>query len=470
MSLKHTLDTNFTTRVKTLSRQIYGKNNSMLEEATAYFIQKNTFQSKSIALVQSKKKTVKAENELAKYNKELAKMDLEREKRQVQLDNLCHDILALCEGDNYQEDNRKSAQLLATIQLLIPHDTGKIAHSNALNKPLYKAVICLRVLDRLCIDNKIHDTYIKERLANIPSDRYQGFSVIDPAGYKKFIDEVKIPLIKAALLQDIGNNHPSAQLILKGEDGTKNPYRPLCLEQRKKLLQIDYSETINYLIEGIGVAKYSGDLKAEQKIFDETEKRKLVFIKTLLKGSINPQKGIGNLLKVPQLYTSMILSTKDNYNYNLLPKVYQVLYKNVERGICHREVVDVMYKITGAFPLGYGITFITENQQGEKQYGYEYAIVKSLYPENPEEPNCRTATRNLTFISFGQDLVVSQSRNLYYPLAAKKLNKMSKERLHEILELLSSNYKERKVLDIIPRCWFASEYFSVKNHQKLWSR
>lgn len=470
MSLKHTQDTNFTTSVKTLSRHIYGKNNSMLEEATAYFIQKNTFQLESIALEKSKKQTVKAENNLVKYNKELAKMELEREERRVKLDDLCHDILALCEGDNYQEDNRKSSQLLATIQLLIPQDAGKIAHSNALNKPLYKAVLCLRILDRLCIDNKIHDTYIKERLADIPLDRYQRFSVIDPVGYKKFVDEVKIPLIKAALLQDIGNNHPSAQLILKGQDGTENPYRLLCLEERKKLLQIDYSETINYLIEGIGVAKYSGDLKAEQKTFNEAEKRKLIFIKALLKGSINPKKGIGNLLKVPQLYTSMVLSTKENYNYSLLPKVYQVLYKNVERGVCHREVVDVMYKITGAFPLGYGVTFITENQQGEKQYGYEYAIVKSLYPENPEEPNCRTATRNLTFISFGQDLVISQSRNLYFPLAAKKLNKVSKERLNEILELLSSNYTERKALDIIPRCWFANEYFSEKNHQKLWSK
>ena len=470
MSLKHTLDTNFTMRVKALSRRIYGKNESMLEEATTYFVQQNTFKLKPTAFTSSKKKTVKAENELAKYNKQVAITELECEERQNQLDSICHDILALCEGDNYQEDNRKSAQLLATIQLLIPHGEGSVANSNALNKPLYKAVLCLRVLDRLCIDNKINDTYIKERLACIPLNRYQRFSTIDPVGYERFVDEVKIPLIKAALLQDIGNNHPNAQSILKGKDGTENPYRLLDIEERKQLLQIDYSETINYLIEGIGVAKYSGSLREEKTSFDETEKRKLIFIKGLLKGSINPKKGLGNLLKVPQLYTSMILSTKDNYNYSLLPKVYQVLYKNVERGVCHREVVDIMYKITGAFPLGYGITFITENSQGGQQYAYEYAIVKSLYPENPEEPSCRTATRNLTFISFGQDLIVPKSRNLYFPLAAKKLNKMSKERLNEILELLSSNYKERKVLDIIPRCWFADEYFSEKNHQKLWSK
>lgn len=470
MLLKETLDTNFTIRVKALSREIYGKNDSMLEDASVYFIQKRSLTLQSKTLTLSKKNTIKSEKDIAKYNEQLAEISVERKERQVKLDRLCHDIIALCEGDNYEEDNRKSAQLLSTIQLLTPHEAGKIAHFNALNKPLYKAVLCLRILDRLCIENKVNDTYIKERLVSITHGEYQRFSVINPEGYAKFVDEVKVPLIKAALLQDIGNNHPNAQSILKGKDGTENPYRLLDIEERKQLLQIDYSETINYLIEGIGVVKYSGNLRAEKKIFDETEKRKLIFIKGLLKGSINPKNGIGNLLKVPQLYASMILSTKENYNYSLLPKVYQVLYKNVERGVCNREIVDMLYKITGAFPLGYGIVFITETNQGNQVYGYEYAIVKLLYPDNPEEPNCRAATRNLTFISFGQDLVVTQSRNLYFPLATKKLNKISKKRLNEILELLSSNYKERKTLDLIPRCWPANEYFSEKNHQKLWSR
>jgi hypothetical protein len=150
--------------------------------------------------------------------------------------------------------------------------------------------------------------------------------------------------------------------------------------------------------------------------------------------------------------------------------VYQVLYKNVENGICHRLVVDAMRTITGFFPLGYGVTYIAENLHGEMQYCYEYAIVKHLYPEDPEQPICRTATRHLAFISFGQDIIVPKARNLHFPEAAKKLNKVSKERLSEILTLLSSNYTERQALDLIPRCWFANEYFSIKDHQKLWNK
>jgi len=457
ISSKHNQDTNFTQSVKTLSRQIFGKSYeqvSMLDNAITYFAEQSRIEPE----------TTSNSNNSARFRA------LEREERHAQLENLCRDILLLCEGETFEEDNRKSSQLLATIQLLSPSEGSKVSLSNELNKPLYKTVLCLRLLDRLCMDNAINEAYIKDRLAGLPPEKYKSFSTLDPEGYERFVDEVKIPLIKAALLQDIGNNHPEAQLILKGVDGTANPFRMLEAPDRKKLLQIDYRETIKYLIEGIGVAKYMGKLKAERDAFDQAEKRKLLFIKMLLKESISPKKGIGNLLKVPQIYTSMILSTKHNYNYTLLPKVYQVLDKNAERGVCHHLVVDALRRITGTFPLGYGVTYIADNVHDEMQLSYEYAIVKHLYPDDPESPVCRTATRNLGFISFGQDIIINKDHNLHFTETAKRLSKISKERLNEILALLSSNYNERKELDLIPRCWFANEYFSIKAHQKLWNK
>ena len=481
MLLKHNQDTNFTLRVKSLSHQIFGKTqakNSMLDNAVIYFASQNNVQlnddldeeSPNSKINKVIKSTKVLEKNSSAYKKETIKNELEREERFEHLDALCREVILLSEGESFEESNRKSSQLLATIQLLTPSESTKVALSNELNKPLYKAVLCLRVLDRLCIDNRITDTYIKERLVDITPQRFTSFSVINPEAYKKFIDEVKIPLVKAALLQDIGNNHPDAQLILKGEDESKNPFRMLEADDRKKLLQIDYRETVKYLIEGIGVGKYRGQSREERDAFNQAEKRKLLFIKTLLKNSINPKKGIGNLLKVPQIYISMVLSTKPDFNYVLLPNVYKVLYQNAERGVCHKTVVDAMYVITGTFPLGYGITYIAENTHGDKQYSYEYAIVKMLYPKDPELPICRTATRNLTFISFGQDIVIPKERNLHYPEVAKKLHSLSKDRLNEILALLSSNYTERKKLDLIPRCWLANEYFSVKAHQKLWNK
>ena len=106
------------------------------------------------------------------------------------------------------------------------------------------------------------------------------------------------------------------------------------------------------------------------------------------------------------------------------------------------------------------------------QYGdcYEYAVVNRLYPSVPEQPLCRIATRKLTFIGYGHNIEVEIKNNLYFPQMAKKLASLSKERLNEILELLSSNSQERKKLDLLPRCWHANEFFSVKEHQKLWNK
>ena len=101
---------------------------------------------------------------------------------------------------------------------------------------------------------------------------------------------------------------------------------------------------------------------------------------------------------------------------------------------------------------------------------YEYAIVNSLYPPHPEHPICRIATRKLTFIGFGQNIVITNDKNLYFTQTAKKLAALSKERLNEILELLSSNAGERQQLDLLPRCWQAKEYFSIKSNQKLWNK
>jgi hypothetical protein len=133
-------------------------------------------------------------------------------------------------------------------------------------------------------------------------------------------------------------------------------------------------------------------------------------------------------------------------------------------------VVDALYQITGMFPQGFGIVYMPFSEFGDKGDCYEYAIVNGLYPQQAEHPTCRMTTRKLAFIGFGHDIVISKSMNLYFTQTAKKLASLSKERLHEILELLSSNAQERKKLDLLPRCWHAREYFSVKVNQKIWNK
>ena len=274
----------------------------------------------------------------------------------------------------------------------------------------------------------------------------------------------------AAILEDIGYYHPEAQAIVKGESGEADPYRILEKEERIALQEINYQETLKYVNEGIGESLYIGNSKSDRDIYIENEKIKHVFINRILKSSIVPNEGIGNLLKVPKIYTSLILSTKANYNYKLLPKIYLVIKQNAERGACSKSVVNALHRITGSYPQGYGITYIPSGYDGRLEERYEYAIVNQLYPNDIDEPLCRVATTNLRYIIHGEDITVPVTGNLYHAPTAKKFSKISKERLHEILELLSSNYHERKELDLIPRCWQTKDFFERKVNQKLWDK
>jgi hypothetical protein len=489
MAKKQTSDTHLTIQVRNLSNKIYGHSilkDSVLDRAVKYFhslgflykerdeytakltnLNKETANIPEQNLTSHKNKITQLERDL---RAEVDDLETENKGREKHLSTLCHDIIELCDGGTFEDNNRKSAQVLATIQLTSPTEGTQVALSNEQNKPLYKAILCLRLLDRLCLDNVVLDAYIKERLQDISPEQYNDFAELDPEGYQRFVEEVKVPLLMAALLQDIGNFHPEAQLILKGEDGQQDPNRMLEMEDRKALLQINYRETVRYLVGGIGARTYVGNSKVEREIFNKDERDKLLFIKRIIKSGINPKQSIGNLLKVPQIYTSIIMSTKPNYNYKLLPKVYQVLNQNAERGSCSKVVVDALHTITGDFPQGYGVIYIPNDSDGRALDRYEYAIVNRLYPENLQAANCRIASRNLTFINHGQDIVINKGSNLHFVETGKKLASISKERLNEILELLASNYLERQKLDLLPRCWHPKDYFSIKDNQKLWNK
>ena len=484
-----TNETNFTLQLRALIGQVYGRsqlNDSFVERAIGYFENRPALISKSDAFKESLakikhdlsedsgKNAASLQRQQQKVERQqrnfLLEQRLERNERNEHLLEICDKIILLSECEDIDDTRRKSAQFLGTLQLISPTEGKQVNGINEQHKALYKAVLCLRLLDSLCQGKTIAEPYISQYLTDISPEQYSQFSSINPQGYKTFFQQVKIAVAMAAIIQDIGHYHPDAQLILLGEDNDENPYRTLDIDSRKSLLQINYREGVDYLVNGLGAANYIGNSKVDRDKFNQAEHKKLVFIKHLLKTSINPEKGIGNLLKVPQIYTSIILSTKATYNYKLLPKAYQALNQNAERGSCSQAVVDSLFLITGIYPQGYGITFIPRDSDGHILDRYEYAIVNQLYPEDPDQPLCRTATRHLEFISYGLNIRIKCEDNLYLSAVASKLATISKDRLREILALLASNYHERDNLELVPRCWHAGEYFSIKGNQKLWNK
>jgi hypothetical protein len=380
------------------------------------------------------------------------------------LKKLCLEILDLLQGETVAETNQLSAKLLGTIQLMSPTEGKHVASSNQKSKHLYKAVLSLRLLDKLLADGELNNAYVQHRF-----NAGAGKAMVKDE-YHPFRDDIQVPLLMAAILQDIGSCHPDALLILKGEDGNADEFRVLENEERVALLQISYRESLKFVTQGLGLDRYNGNSKEERDNFVKLETERQNFILLLLKSALKPENGIGNLLKIPQIYTSVVLSTKSNFAYDTLPKVTLVLENGVEKGVYSKVAVEALIRITGVFPQGFGITYIPKDSDRQDLERYEYAIVTGLYPEDLRQPICRMVTRNLTYNVSAQGCVISVDNNLYYPHARKKLEKISEERLLEILSKLVSNFEERKNLPLLPKCWHPGEYFSFVKNQNLWNK
>ncbi|MFQ3188994.1 MAG: hypothetical protein ACI936_000114 [Paraglaciecola sp.] len=384
--------------------------------------------------------------------------------RSKNVKDLCTRLLMLSEADSWQETQVNSAKLLGTLQLLSPGEGTKLAQQNQRFKPAYKGVIALRLLDKQLKEGKINNQYINERYQErLRYSEQEGDLTL-------FQRDVAIPVLTAALFQDVGLLHPKAQLILKGEDGTLDEFRTLEIEERRALLKINHEKTLDFITYGLGMEQYIGNSKQERTNFDLNEKEKLIFIRTLLIDALKPKLGDGNLIKIPQIYASVIFSSKQNYNFLDLPKAGLVITRAAAGGSICKVYADSLLSIVGHFPQGFGITYIPKNDDKQDMERYEYAIVTGLNPSDPYIPRCRVATRNLTFIAGGHTKSINIESNLYFSVAKRKLEIISPARLEEILSKLASNFEERKTLDLIPSYWNPYGFFCYKKLQNLWNK
>ncbi|RVU34381.1 hypothetical protein EOE67_15125 [Rheinheimera riviphila] len=471
-----------TKSVKDLLSKIYdatSRKDSVYEQAAFYF---SGAEQQEIDLLQERETTLqrrlddankgsrnKLETALLEVRQELKEKLRQQQDNRIervrQLKQLARQLLTLISGDTPLETRQLSARALGTIQLLSSTRGRHVAVINQRHKHAYKAILAIRLLDQLLADQLIKNRYVLNKFNDSQQANEAGEVLYSP-----FLEEVQLPLVIALLLQDIGLQHPQAQHILRGEDGSLDEYRTLSPTERQQLLTVSYEQSQLYLKEGLGLDTYVGNSKAERDLFVYMEQDKQNFISHLLKSAIQPEDGIGNLLKIPQVYVSVVLPSKANYHYGQLPKVSALLKAGVTKGWYPAAIVESLLKITGYFPQGYGITYIPKDSDKQDLDRYEYAIVNGLYPLEPEQPICRTVTRNLTYNTFGINVVVSVDNNLYFQSAQQKLEKMSEERLKEILSKLVSNLEERTTMDLIPKCWHPDEFFTFLKNQNLWNR
>jgi hypothetical protein len=405
---------------------------------------------------------VQAEAQHKTFQDELTE---DKNQRYEELESLCRDILAICQSDNFAETNLYSAKLLGTIQLICPTKGRNIAKQNQKARHLYKAILSIRLLDRLVMDGLIDHPFIVERFEQSKTLRYH-----DETRYHPYRDDVHVTVLMAAILQDIGRCHPTCQAILKGPEGAFDEFRELEADERITFLQTSYTETINYMQDALGTGRYKGRDKEERDRYLQTELEKRELMLLLVKQAARTDQSIGNVLRIPQLYTGMVLSTKHGYNYEDLPKAALALEKSADLGKLNKNIVAAFLRIVGLFPMGYGLPYIPKDSDGNDMERYEYAIVTGLYPADFRRPICRIVTYSLTYQASARGCVLSIENNLYFPIARRKLEFVPEERLLEILRLLVHNFEERMSSPLIPRCWHPDDYFLIQKNQNLWNK
>lgn len=465
-------DSIYTQQVKQLLNQIYPQDNgygSVFEDASNYYsisipleAHIDELNTQLERLDGRDDKEVLAEQLKKQISNSKSKLEEERLSRLERLDAVASKIIELCEGDNWQETQELSAKLLGTIMLLTRGPEGKFARVHQRFKPLYKAVLTLRIVDRLLNHDAIAHNYLskyRESLSRFRKNKYWK---------QKWFNELGKPLITASMLQDIGLQSPAALSLLKGEDGKQDEFRLLDETQRKALLKLNYHFTLKYLIDGLGVPHYVGNSREEKERVTQTLNETNDFLIKLVKDAFLSKTGLGEILKIPQIYVSIVLSTKPDYCRSSLPKGYMLIEQLAKKGGLNKQLAQEFIDMVGYFPQGFGINFIPINDNGTEKEQYECAIVTGLNPKDPSAPVCKVVTRNRKYITTGGIEVITKERNLYFQAARKKLMRMGKDRLGEIMGQLSNNFTADSVDDLIPSFWEPYDFFSFKKHQNLW--
>ncbi|MDX5405988.1 MAG: hypothetical protein LPK11_02945 [Chromatiaceae bacterium] len=372
---------------------------------------------------------------------------------------LAEKMLGLIEGSTAADTLVRSARLLGCLQLTAPVSPRRWRELQFGYKLLYRATLSLRLLDHALAHKLITEPalllHFDQRQPQNPDCSYRL--------------QVQMPLLVALMLLDAGQLDGKAQRLLTGYSGELDSSRALSVEERAEYLQLIQAGSQRLAEQALVVLPYRGNDKQQRQQHQHSEQQKLALVRLLLEQQQQPLSLLGNLLKIPQVYSSMVLPGRQRYVYEALPKASLLLKDSARRDQLHSTLVEHFLQITGIFPQGFGIAFTPQQHDGSQQERYELAIVNQLYPPNIAEPLCRVVSRNLQYRRGGQNIRISIAHNLYFKPARQRLATIPKQRLQDILTQLSADWQPGQIRSFIPRCWHPEQFFQQAEHQNLWN-
>lgn len=307
-------------------------------------------------------------------------------------------------------DNDKIfSQFLGTLALSAPMPEEKVrCQLNEKRKPIYITTLMILLFDDVRRSVALNNTYIKAKLIDIFADNTQllktKLSALPNDIKMKYREELLKPLAKAALLQSIGSYSPELDKIYRGDR-----YRKLSTNDRTNLIKIINEKSLEYLTQGIGVPHQVFNSHEEKQAYTRYETLKLKFMRAIILSKEAKNNALYDLLKIPIVYSSFILSTKEKSVFEDIYEAYHIIEHGAYKDEYRRDFADLFLKIVGKFPIGSGIYFVSSRT---KQI--EKAIVSSLYPKNSFEPICKQITKGQIQSLTQAEIVVSRNDNIYY--------------------------------------------------------
>ncbi|WP_440906042.1 hypothetical protein ACMZOO_07355 [Catenovulum sp. SX2] len=357
-----------------------------------------------------------AKTEKAQLDKELNTNQIHRYEM---LDHLVDQMLDLLNG------HRIFSQFLGTIALSVPAPEEKVRHvRNDKNKPIYIAALTIALFESHRMAGYKHIPFLQAKLDRLfPTEEHQTLSLLAeahevspdfvPTSHLKpmpldlkaiYREEVLKPLAKAALVQSIGSHSQECKDIL-GED----KYRILANDEREKLVHAIRVKSVEFIQKGIGIPPKRFNTKQEQAEYVKEHTTLLKFMIKMQQSLQKPLDPLGDLVRIPMVYSSIILSTKPEFDYTQIYEAYDILAQGANQKQYREDYTNVFLSMVGRFPLGSGV-YMIQQQTGE----VERAIVSSLFPLKPDEPIVKQITRRqLQFLSH-MELLVHPKSNMYF--------------------------------------------------------
>ncbi|NVK25365.1 MAG: hypothetical protein HWE10_10595 [Gammaproteobacteria bacterium] len=330
----------------------------------------------------------RSEQEVAKHEPEIIDGFIRRrEKLFIMTDLMLHSLL----------NDRDASQFIATMMLRapMPNDKNRCA-TNEINKPIYIGALSVSLLRRLMDKDAVEDEFIKDLQPQFIQGEHFITPEYEPEQLERFSKYVLTPILTAALIHNIGSYSPDAAAIYDG-----NRYKALNEEQRKTLISDIHEHTMNYLMFGLGKPNKE-NFKSEEEYFNELDAFQLT--KDIIEGyskSTNPR---GNLLRVPMIYASFMLSTKPKHDYLITFKAFDILKSGIDKGVVYKPYAKEFLRMVGLYPLGCGIFFISKDSDVP-----ERAVVTGLNPPDPSSAIVKRLTRKQ--VKFDDHTQVCASKN-----------------------------------------------------------